>query len=190
MTWLREIDRWFIDRVFAHRVSHLAFARHLLRGTEDADEVVQEVYARLFALDDWQRIADPNAYAMRMIRNIAVERFRRADVVQIERALVVQEMEATDDRPRPDQVAMARSELRRVSRALKTLPPRCQEALHLRRIEGLSPDRVAETMGIAVSTVEKHLVKGLRLLHEALNSADGDEERLGEAWNLTRQEER
>lgn len=187
MTWIRKIDRWFIDRVHVHHLSHRKFARHLLRNEEDAEEVVQEVYARLMALEDWQRIANPHAFAMQMIRNIAIERLRRADVVRIDRAVVLHEMDAADDRPWPDQVAIDRAELRRVAHAMTALPQRCREALHLRRIDGLPPGRVAEKMGIAVSTVEKHLVKGLRLLQEALKSADEDEDtRSLETWGPIR----
>jgi RNA polymerase sigma factor (sigma-70 family) len=190
MTWLRDIDRWFIDRVFAQRSAHRRFARHLLGDVDDAEEVVQEVYARLFALDDWQRIADPHAFAMRMIRNIAIERFRRADVVRIDRATVLHTLDLADDQPQPDQIAMDRAELRRVADAMTALPPRSREALHLRRVEGLPPRRVAEIMGIAVSTVEKHLVKGLRSLHEALRLAPDQEVGLEQACDPIRQEER
>ncbi|MCH8686519.1 RNA polymerase sigma factor [Pedomonas mirosovicensis] len=190
MTWVRQIDRWFIDRVHVHHLSHRKFALHLLRNEEDAEEVVQEVYARLMALDDWQRIVDPHAFAMQMIRNIAIERFRRADVVRIDRAVVLHEMDAMDDRPWPDQVTFDRAELRRVARAMTALPQRCREALYLRRIDGLPPSRVAEKMGIAVSTVEKHLVKGLRLLQEALKSTDkGEVTRSMDAWSRRRQGE-
>lgn len=190
MTWLRQIDRWFIDRVHAHHRAHRTFAYHLLRNEEDAEDVIQEVYARLMALEDWQRIANPHAFAMRMIRNIAIERFRRADVVRIDRAVILHEVDAADDQPWPDQVAFDRAELKRVARAMDSLPPRCREALHLRRIDGLPPAGVAENMGIAVSTVEKHLVKGLRLLHEALKSPDEDEgTRSDEAWSPIRREE-
>lgn len=189
MTWVREIDRWFIDRVYVHHAAHRRFALHLLRCAEDADEVVQEVYARLMALEDWGRIADPHAFAIRMIRNIAIERFRRAEVVRIDRAAVLHEIDAVDEAPRPDAVAFDRAELRRVSRAMDALPQRCREALYLRRVDGLPPGKVAEKMGIAVSTVEKHLVKGVRLLHAALRTAPQVEDQgLEETWNSTQRE--
>lgn len=189
MTWIREIDRWFIDHVYVHRTSHRRFATHLLRNEEDVEEVVQEVYARLMALEDWGRIADPNAFVIRMIRNIAIERFRRAEVVRIDRAAVLHEMDPVDDSPAPDVIAMHRAELRRVSRAMDQLPGRCREALYLRRIDGLPPGKVAEKMGIAVSTVEKHLVKGLRLLHAALKSAPDDTDtKDDQAWDPARTE--
>lgn len=189
MTWVREIDRWFIDHVYVHRAGHRRFAMHLLRNEEDAEEVVQEVYARLMAQQDWGRIADPNAFAIRMIRNIVIERFRRAEVVRIDRAAVLHEMDPVDESPAPDVVAMHRAELRRVSQAMDRLPGRCREALYLRRIDGLPPGKVAEKMGIAVSTVEKHLVKGLRLLHAALKSTPNeDNTRADEAWDPARKE--
>jgi RNA polymerase sigma factor (sigma-70 family) len=189
MTWVREIDRWFIDHVYAHRSGHRRFALHLLRSEEDAEEVLQEVYARLMALQDWSRIADPNAFAIRMIRNLAIERFRRADVVRIDRAVVLHDLDPMDESPAPDSVAIHRAELRRVATAMDGLPERCREALYLRRIDGLPPGAVAEKMGIAVSTVEKHLVKALRLLHAALKTAPTqDNARPADTCDLARKE--
>ncbi len=172
MTWLRPIDSWFADSVFVHNAAHRRYAHRLAGSAEEGEELVQEAYARLFALNDWASINSPHAFTMRILHNLAMERFRRAEVVHLDRSIALQSLDPADDAPRPDQVAAGRAELRRVARALDTLPDRCREAVHLRRIEGLPPREVAERMGIAVSTVEKHLVKGLRLLVERLALPD------------------
>jgi RNA polymerase sigma-70 factor (ECF subfamily) len=172
VTWLRPIDSWFADTVHVHQAVHRRYAHRLTGSAEEGEELVQEAYARLFALSDWAGIGNPHAFTMRIIHNLAVERFRRAEVVHLDRGIALQSLDPADDAPRPDQIAAAREELRRVSHALDALPERCREAVHLRRIEGLPPREVAERMGIAVSTVEKHLVKGLRLLVERLALPD------------------
>ncbi len=109
---------------------------------------------------------------MRIIRNRAIERFRRADVVRLDQGALLHTLEIADQDPTPDVVAMDRSELDHVVRVMQDMPPRMREALVLRRIEGLPPAQVAEKMNISVSTVETHLVKALRLLVKRLDRPD------------------
>lgn len=186
MSPIREIDRWFATRVFPHHRSHKAYAVRLTGNPADAEEIVQDAYARLFAYENWQRLGNPQAFVLSIIRNLAIDRFRQSSVVRIDRnpALVLADM--PDERPLPDAAAEHRDELRAVYDAVAALPERCREAVTLRRIEGLSPGEVAERMGISVSTLEKHLVKGLRLLWTALGQAErtsGVEQ--GTQWDQT-----
>jgi RNA polymerase sigma factor (sigma-70 family) len=169
MAWLREIDIWFADHVFCFDDQTRRYAVSLVRQEEEAEEIVQEAYARLFTLDDWASIANPHAYTMRIVRNLAIERFRRADVVRFDQGAMLHTLEVPDQEPTPDRVAMDRSELEHVVRTMQDMPPRMREALYLRRIEGLPPGQVAERMDISVSTVETHLAKALRLLMQKVN---------------------
>ncbi len=169
MAWLRDIDIWFADHVFVFHQQTRRYALSLVRQQDEAEDLVQEAYARLFALDDWASIANPHAFTMRIVRNLAIERFRRADVVRLDQSAILQKLEIEDQDPTPDVVAMDRSELRHVVKVMEEMPPRMREAMYLRRIEGLPPAQVAERMNISVSTVETHLIKALRLLVHRLN---------------------
>ncbi len=189
MTWLREIDRWFIDAVLPYRARHLQYAMRLTGNQAEAEDIVQEAYARLFALTDWPRIEHPPAFAMRIIHNIAVERFRRADVVRINQAVRLELFDPADESPSPERAAIARAELKQVAAALNRLPDRCRDVVRMRRIDGLSPGQIAEKLSISVSTVEKHLAKGLRLLTEKLAALRQDEEAEAlDAWTRLRKE--
>jgi RNA polymerase sigma-70 factor (ECF subfamily) len=170
---LRDIDIWFADHVFVFHQEHRRYALSLVRQQEEAEELVQEAYARLFALEDWAGITNPHAFTMRIIRNLAIERFRRADVVRLDQGAMLTSLEIADQDPTPDVIAIDRSELRHIVRVMQEMPPRMREALHLRRIEGLPPALVAERMNISVSTVETHLVRALRLLIERRSRLDG-----------------
>ena len=169
MSWLRPIDHWFGEHVFPHRARHRAYALRLTGNEHDAEDLVQEAYARLFKLASWRDIANPHAFTTRIIHNEAIERFRRAGVVRIEQGAVQAALDPADDAPGPDAIAAGRSDLARIARAIADLPDRCGEAFRLRRVEGLSPADVADRMQISVSTVEKHVAKGLRLLHDVLS---------------------
>lgn len=182
MAWLRPIDQWFADRVFVFQSKHRAYAMRLTGDRDEAEDLVQEAYARLFRLTNWAEIANPHAFTMRVIHNEAVERFRKAHVVQLDRSISLQALEPVDEQPLPDRIAIARDDLQRMAGHFDNLPERCREAVHLRKIENLSPREVAAKMEISVSTLEKHLSKGLRLLAK-WRSVDGhgtDETRVTE----------
>lgn len=180
MAWLRDIDTWFADHVFVFHQRTYRYALSLVRQPDEAEELVQEAYARLFALDDWASIANPHAFTLRIVRNLAIERFRRAEVVRLDRGALLHTLDIADHEPTPDIVAMDRSELNHVVQVMREMPPRMREALHLRRIEGLPPAQVAERMNISVSTVETHIKRALRLLVTGL-ARPAVEEKAGHA---------
>ncbi|MFZ0270085.1 RNA polymerase sigma factor [Caulobacter sp.] len=168
MAWLRDIDRWFGARVLPHASGFRAYALRLTGDEGDAEDLVQEAYARVLSLADWRRLEAPERFVLTIIRNLAFERFRRAKVVGI-RQIGVLDLETLPD-PAPDAyvATTARQELDRVLAAMDRLPPQCRKVLTLRKIEALAPRDIAVRLGLSVSTVEKHLSKALRLLTEAL----------------------
>lgn len=172
MVLLRDIDHWFMERVLPFAGTYLAYARRLTRNREEAEDLVQEAYARVIGYAKWQQLDAPNRFTLRIIHNLAVERIRQSKVITIIQVGSL-EMEAWPDwAPDPYAVAESRGELRRVSAALSRLPEKCREVTVLRKIFGLTPLQIAERLAISVSTVEKHLAKGLRLLTQALAEED------------------
>lgn len=173
MAWLRDIDRWFATQVLPHAGNYRAYARKLVGNEAEADDLVQEAYAKVLGVPDWRRLEAPDRFVMTVIRNLAFERFRRAKVVRI-RQIGVLEMDSLPD-PAPDAYAVtsARQELDLVLAALDRLPEQCRKVLTLRKMHGLSPGQIAVRLNLSISTVEKHLAKGLRLLTQALATSDG-----------------
>jgi len=47
--------------------------------------------------------------------------------------------------------------------AVAGLPPQCRRVYLMRKVYGMSHKEIAGQLGIAVSTVEKHLIKGVKL---------------------------
>ncbi|USQ98085.1 RNA polymerase sigma factor [Caulobacter sp. RL271] len=173
MAWLRDIDKWFGEAVLPFAPTYRAYARKLTGDPVEAEDLVQEAYAKVLGLPDWRRLEQPERFVLTIIRNLAFERFRRAKVVGI-RQIGVLEMEALPD-PAPDAhaVASAREELLRVLEAVDRLPQQCRKVVTLRKMEGLSPGQIAVRLNLSISTVEKHLAKGLALLTKSLAASEG-----------------
>jgi RNA polymerase sigma-70 factor (ECF subfamily) len=169
---VRPIDRWFIDEVLPHERAYLEYARRTLRD-QDAGDLVQEAYTKLFSLDGWTAIANPPGYVMRMIRNIAIERIRQARVVTMQPLPPAVALEIADDTPDSFRVVAARTQMTRVQNAIASLPERCRVALVRRRLAEETPREIASDLGISISTFEKRLSRAVELLTHALTPQDG-----------------
>ncbi|WBO22911.1 RNA polymerase sigma factor [Sphingomonas abietis] len=173
MTSLRPIDRWFIDEILPHEAHFLRIAQRLTRSQDQAVDLVQEAYCRLFDSSGWTALQDPRGYTVRMIRNLAISQMRRARIVEFEQWVEVDGLAIADDDPDPFRIAAGRQAVARADAALETMPERCRTALVQCRLEEQSPRSVATAMGLSLSTLEKRLARGLKLLAAALYPCDG-----------------
>ena len=171
MAWLRDIDQWFAASVLPHAAHYRAYARKL--AGDDAEDLVQEAYAKVLGLADWRRLEAPERFVLAIIRNLAFERFRRAKIIGIRQIGVLGLEALPDPAPDPYVTTSAREELDIVLAALATLPPQCRKVLVMRKMHGMSPGQIAARLNLSVSTIEKHLAKGIRLLTQALATGDG-----------------
>lgn len=157
-----------------HVIPHEPELRNWLRRREvrdlDSSDVVQEVYARLVALPSVVHIQNPKTYAFQVAASIVVSHARRLKVVPIVTLGGFDDVQVAAEQPSPEQVAVDRDELRRLAHALARLPTRVAEVFHLRRVEGLSQRDVAVRLGIAESTVEKHMVRGVIMMADWFKS--------------------
>lgn len=134
----------------------------------DVDDVIQEAYCRLAALNSVVHIRDGRSYFFRTARNIVVERFRRARIVRIDSLTDIEALNLMDHEPSPERVVNARRELRRVQALIEGLPKRCREVFTLRRIHGLSQREASQRLGVTENVIEMQSQRGLRLILQAL----------------------
>ncbi|NWM30035.1 RNA polymerase sigma factor, partial [Escherichia coli] len=92
---------------------------------DEARDLLHEAYAQLLQLSAWEGIGNPAAYAVRIIRNCALQRMRRARIVPMRQFAALEELDFPDPAPDSFAVAAGREELRRMMAALGTLPPAC-----------------------------------------------------------------
>lgn len=184
----RPIDRWLIDEVLPHEARYVAAARRLTRSQEEAADLVQDALVRLMALDGWAAIANPRAYVIRLIHNLAIERMRRARIVEFQQLAESDTIDLCDDAPDAFRVMAGREQVERLSQALNALPERCRTVFVRRRLREQAPGDIARDLGISVSTFEKRLSRALYLLTRALDpggavpdARDGEQDDQGRA---------
>lgn len=132
----------------------------------DIDDIVQEMYARLAALDDAEKIINPRQYASRTAISIALNLVRHARVVPMIAIGEFEGLELASLEPSAEKIVSSREELRQLENTLAELPDACRTAFLLRRVEGLSQKEVAEKLGVSIKAVEKYMARSIRLLIE------------------------
>ena len=144
----------------------------VLDNRSEVDDIIQEVYCRLWSLGNPLSIANPRAYFFQTARNIVIDEVRRAKIVKFTALAEVEEVALDVSSFSPERVAGARDELRRVVGFIDQLPPRCREIFSLRKIEGLSLQQISVRLGLSRTVVENEVSRGLKRLLKIIENAE------------------
>jgi len=157
--------RWLARNVLVHEPalrSRLAHWR--LPDGLDADDIVQECYAKLAVLPDVSGIREPRAYLFQVARSIMLMHIRRSRAVSIQAVERIEDLGIAADEVSPETQASDRDQLRQLAIAIAELPEPSRTAFRLRTIEGLGHRDIGERLGMSVNAVQKNLAKSLALL--------------------------
>ena len=166
----RRMAAWVTEHVIPHeRAVRVWLARHA--SHEDVDELIQESYSRLAALDSVDHIDRPDAYFFSIARNLLVRRLRRARIVPIE---AIAEIDAFQDdiRPSPEREAGSRLEYRRILALIDGLPERRRRIVRMRKLDGYSQREIAKELGVTESVVENEVFRGVQAVQRAWRDSE------------------
>jgi RNA polymerase sigma-70 factor (ECF subfamily) len=154
----------FEDIFREHHAACLAFAVHYTGDVHEAEEVVQQVFLRLWEKRETIDIMGATrSYLFAAIRNTSISNWRKETVRQ-EKEQVAGDLRAADR-----QVQSPAWELERLyQQALEVLPERCREVFILSRQQQLKYAEIADVMNISVKTVENQMGKALKIMHKEL----------------------
>ena len=178
---------WF-SLVLAHERDLRAFLSRCLPHRDDVSDVIQETYAKLLALSPERRgdVRSWRAFLFTTARNVAMDHLRSPAGVPIE---ALPEINGADvvsgggEEQSPDEIVNLTQEQDLLARVIASLPEKCREVLTLRKIHGLSQKEIAQRLGIAEHTVEKHISHGVRLCAERVLGKTRDAQPDAEASN-------
>jgi RNA polymerase sigma-70 factor (ECF subfamily) len=128
--------------------------RRFGRGIEaDADDLVQETYARL-APHDPAAIERPQALLMRVASNLAKDLLRR-------RAVRARHVQQVQNQPEADQLTPSALDTLLVKEAILAIPEAYRDVFVLRRFYGLTYEQIATRCGLTVKGVEWRLARAI-----------------------------
>lgn len=151
-----------VDR-YASRLH--AFAWRMLGDREEAEDVVQESFLRLWKhARRWKPgVARFSTWLFQVAANLCRDRLRRrrehvADAVET----------LVDERPESSEQLRQQEHSAEVQRAVRDLPGRQREALLLSHYDGMGNLQVAQVMGVSVEAVESLLARARGRLRREL----------------------
>jgi RNA polymerase sigma factor (sigma-70 family) len=142
----------------------LAFCRHMLHSREDAEDVLQEVFAAAFnAILADSREINARPWLYRIARNRSLNHLRRNT------AIGVDSMDAhfADAGQSTSEKVYKREEFRLLVEDIGHLPETQRSALVLREMDALSYEQIADVMDTTVPSVKSLLVRARIGLAEA-----------------------
>ena len=162
-------------------------ARAVVRDEGEAEDVLQEAYARAFAaIGDFRGEAGIATWLTRIVLNEAHGRLRRrkptVDLDALEAAEEINALGAGQVLNFPNmsksgdpEADAARAQIRRLlERAVDELPEPFRLVFILREVEELSVEETARHLGLKVETVKTRLHRARRRLREALDAQLAD----------------
>jgi len=159
-----------------HQAAAFALAYQMVRHREDAQDIAQEAFVRVFrGLRDFQGQAAFKTWLHRIVVNLALDALRRrsrhpAAPYDDAREAGGEAREERGIRPEenPDRALEARAAGEAIRMALEELPAPQRATLLLREVEGLSYQEIAEVLGCAPGTVMSRLHYARQRLRERL----------------------
>jgi RNA polymerase sigma factor (sigma-70 family) len=142
----------------------LAFCRHMLGSQEDAEDVLQEVFAASFnAICADERPINARPWLYRIARNRCLNHLRRPQPAGQDSMDIFER----DGGTTTADTVHKREEFRHIVADVQELPETQRTALLLREIDALSYEQIAEAMDTTVPSVKSLLVRARVALAEA-----------------------
>jgi RNA polymerase sigma-70 factor (ECF subfamily) len=168
--------RAFEDLVLRHQRRIFAMAQRITSNREDAQDVVQETFHKVFLhLDDFQEKSRFSTWLTRIAMNEAFMLLRR------KRAVFEVLPDSTDDGvkptaevfvdqgPNPEESCLRSERTQLLTRAINRLGPRIRTAILLRDIEEKSVEETAQILGTTSTAVKARGFQGRRKLRGIVN---------------------
>jgi len=149
------------------------FAHWLTQNREEAEDLVQETYAKaLKGFSSFQPGTNFRAWIFRILRNtfltsrtgLAATRTVPLDTEDDQLAAVFRET--------PESVLLKHADQEQVQAALEQIPVSFREALLLCEVEEMSYQEIADTLAVPIGTVMSRLYRARRALRTALGGEE------------------
>ncbi len=160
----------FAALVERHRMRAWRVARGLVGSDEDAQDLVQEAFLRVFrSLASFDFDHGFTTWLYRIVTNLAIDhlRKRRAAISTTAASEDDGDLDLPDDRGAAPSATLEHADLaREVQACLASLAPHFQSVLQLREMEGLPCTEIARIVGATHVTVRWRLHRGRKLFQE------------------------
>ncbi len=157
----------FQNRVFPVKNKLFRFAFRLLGSSDEAKDVVQEVFIKLWnGRDQLEGIENMEAWCMRITKNLSLDRIRQQQRRQTDSMEKTMELKQTALSPHESTELL--ESMKRINDLIAILPEKQRQVMHLRDIEGYSYNEICEILELDMSQVKVNLFRARNAVREKL----------------------
>jgi RNA polymerase sigma-70 factor (ECF subfamily) len=155
----------FEQIVLRHQASVWRVACRFLRDIEEARDITQSVFLKLFeSAPRYRKTATFKTFLFRIVNNTCIDHYRKKRPFHLS-----DPPDVPDESPLPSEGLLAREREKAVRRALQDLPNRQHSAVILRYEAELSVREIAEVVHSSEKAVERLLAHAREALHSVLD---------------------
>lgn len=141
------------------------FALRLMGETEEAQDIVQEIFLRLWSgkekLKEYRSI---EAFAMTMTRNLCLDKIKSPSA---KKEILDETNEMIDNRT-PYHKAELSDTMKMVRQVMESLPEQQKMVIHMRDVEECDFDEIAEVLGLSLNNVRVNLSRARKKIRDTL----------------------
>jgi len=165
---IRKGDKAEFESLFrSFYVSLVRYAKTLVKDQDTAEEVVQELFVRLWQEREKISIESSlNGYLFRSVHNRCLHYIDHRKVVERHAEAMSGRQQQTDEDPY--EILRYKDLQERIARILEKLPERCGMIFCMNRFEGFKYSEIAEKLSVSVKTVEASMGRALKEFRKEL----------------------
>jgi RNA polymerase sigma-70 factor (family 1) len=166
---IREGDKGQFESLFrSSYVSLVRYAMKIIRDHDSAEEIVQELFFRLWQDKEKLKIESSlNGYLFRSVHNRCLHYIDHARV--IDRHAEEVSHNQPESAENPSEILLHKELQERIAGVLEKLPERCGKIFCMSRFEGLKYTEIAEKLAVSVKTVESNMGRALKEFRRELS---------------------
>lgn len=158
----------FQNRVMPVKNKLYRFALRLLGNEDEAKDVVQEVFIRVWnGRDKMNQVENWEAWCMRITKNLSLDLIRsnsRKNTHPIAEGFDIRQEALT-----PQEKTEIHESMQRISELMASLPEKQRQVMHLRDIEGYSYNEICDILELDMNQVKVNLFRARTAVREKLN---------------------
>jgi RNA polymerase sigma-70 factor (ECF subfamily) len=158
-------DEQFAGLVAGHSRFLFRLTYAVLRNSHDAEDVVQEVFLKLFRAGCWDDVKDDRAYLSRVAWRMALDRRAQRSKTQVSGDSLLDHAAPGET---PEQATVQANWSAIVHKLMDALPEDLRLPLVLSANDELKSAEIAQLLGIPEGTVRTRLMKAREVLKEKL----------------------
>ena len=148
-------------------VSLVRYARTLIKDQDTAEEIVQDLFYRLWKDREKLEIESSlNGYLFRSVHNRCLHYIEHVKVVERHAEEMLHGFQENPESP--SDILNYKELQAKIASILEKLPERCGRIFCMSRFEGLKYNEIAEKLSVSVKTVESNMGRALKEFRKEL----------------------